>query len=616
MTTSFTPLAPWAPRSTLPSWRHVASAVSVSLALVLSACGGGGVVTVDAPATAVSISSPRTLDPEFMARKAVAYSPFRSNNRDTETITAAMVKEDMELLVKGNFRLIRLFDSSDAVSRLTLQVIHDNNFDIKVMLGAYVSSDKYASAADKPGIATKNQAELARTVALANEFKSSVLAVSIGNETMVSWSFNPIDPTVMGGYIASVRSQITQPITTDDNWALFATPPKAITDNIDFASMHTYAELDSVFTASLWDWKQAGVSTDLDANGVPARAAAMMKAAIDHAKKDYQSVRNALDSKGLSAMPVVIGETGWNAVNLGSLSYRAHPVNQKLYYQALDDWGLQSRFGGGPSKIFYFEAFDEPWKGGDDKWGLFNVNRQARYVVQNLNPASTTWVYEPGAYTLADAVYYKPLVKGAAVTAARYTAYADTTVAGSVNVFPNLAFNAFGGGSGPTAAVPQVATAAAPADGPNGIEITPNPDTFGWGVVLNLKDTTQADDLTNFAAGTLHFSIQTTYPGKIEVGFSTGASATTDAFDVWMPLATGQYGYANDGAWHDVAIPVKDLIPFGAKGFGMNNSPDAVLDLSKVTIPFVIADRYDHTGKDQKSGIRTKLNIDAIYWTR
>lgn len=599
-------------------------ALPMVVALMLSSCGGGGTVSVNTPASSVSASEPRALDAEFSARKAVSYSPFRSSNRDTETITAAMIKQDLDLLLLGNFRLIRLFDSSDRVAKLTLQVIRDNKLDMKVMLGAYVASDKYASAANKPGIATYNQAELARVVALANEFRSIVLAVSVGNETMVSWSFHPISPIVMAGYLRTVRSQIAQPITTDDNWAFYANAPKVITDTIDFVAMHTYAELDSVFNAKLWDWKQVGVSAALDPNNFPARATAMMNAAMAATKSDYNAVRAALDRKGLSGMPIVIGETGWNAEDVGALSYRAHPVNQKIYFQALNDWNASSRAGAGPANIFYFEAFDEPWKGGDDKWGLFNLNRQARYVIQNLNPPSANWVYAgtekvpniPLVYTSADALYYQPLVKNSAVVASPYTAYGDTVVAGGVNVFPALAFNAFGGPGGPTARITPLAGSAAPNDGPNGMEITPVPADYGWGVLLNVKDTLTAEDLTNFAAGTLHFSIQTTYAGKIEVGFSTGFTATTDQFDVWMPLSSGQYGYVNDGTWRQVSIPIRDLLPFGAQGFGMNNSPDAFLDMSKVTNPFVIADRYIQTGKDAKSGITTKINIDSIYWTK
>ncbi len=609
-------------RQLLGAWRV---ALVIAAAALLSACGGGGEVVVDPPKSAVSVIAPRALDPEFLARKAVSYSPFRTAmnvaDRDTEVITSIMVKQDLDLLVLGNFKLIRLFDSSDKVAKLVLEVIRDNNLDIKVMLGAYMQGDAFATAAAKPGIAAYNQAEMARCVALANNFRSIVLAVSVGNETMVSWSFNPINPLVMGTYLATVRSQITQPVTTDDNWALYADPPKAVTDNIDFVAMHTYPELDSVFNPVLWDWKQLGVSTALGVDGVPQRATAMMNAAIARAQYEYQAVRDAFDRKGLSSMPIVIGETGWNAVNVGVLSFRAHPVNQKMYFNALANWRQTARTtGAGPANIFYFEAFDEPWKGGDDKWGLFNVSRQARLVIQNLNPPSVDWVYEPGAFTGADALFFKPLVPNPVIAANRYTVFGDAVVPGAVNVFPTLSIKTFArnNGIGVTAAVPLTVGAAEPADGGTGIEISPTPETYGWGVVVNLANTALAEDMSNFSGGTLNFSIKTLYPGKIEIGFSTGSKATTDLFDVIMPLSPGQFGYLNDGQWHQVSIPISALIPFGAKGFGddLKNSPDAVLDLSKVTIPFLIADRYDRTGKDQSSGITTKLNVDAIFWTK
>ena len=50
--------------------------------------------------------------------------------------------------------------------------------------------------------------------------------------------------------------------------------------------------------------------------------------------------------------------------------------------------------------LLYFEAFDEPWKQGDDKWGLFTVERKARYVVRSLYPSS---LWDAGTFTDADA---------------------------------------------------------------------------------------------------------------------------------------------------------------------------------------------------------------------
>ena len=41
-----------------------------------------------------------------------------------------------------------------------------------------------------------------------------------------------------------------------------------------------------------------------------------------------------------------------------------------------------------------------------------------------------------------------------------------------------------------------------------------------------------------------------------------------------------------------------------------------MFDLTKVTNPFVIADRYAVTGKAQGSNITTKVQIDAIYWAK
>ena len=240
--------------------------------------------------------------------------------------------------------------------------------------GAYVQSDRYASDADKPGIAAYNEAELARTVTLANEFADIVLAVSIGNETMVSWSFNRIAPETMAGYIVKVRGQITQPVTTDDNYAFWASAPNVITDVVDYAALHTYPELDTVFDATLWDWRQKSVPE-------ATRAAAMMDGAIAEARRQYGLARNHLDAKGLSYLPIIIGETGWNAVDVGRQAFRAHPVNQKMYLDRLQTWATEGRNGNGPKAIFYFEAFDEPWKQGDDKWGLFNA---ARFAAMNL----------------------------------------------------------------------------------------------------------------------------------------------------------------------------------------------------------------------------------------
>ena len=348
----------------------------------------------------------------------MAYSPYRTAaneaGRAAEVITPAMIKQDLDLLLQAGFGLIRVFDSDQKVATQTLEVIRTNRLDMKMQLGLYVAGDD-----------VYNQNEIKRGVALANSYKDIVLGVSVGNETMVSWSFHKVEPTVMRRYLKQVRDQITQPVTTNDNYAFWKETDATITDVIDYAALHTYPELDTVFVPEpgLFDWRLKDVPE-------AQRAAAMMDAAIGEARYQYGLARSHLDRLGRADIPIVIGETGWNAVNTGSLKFRAHPVNQKMYVDRLQAWAAEGRAGNGPKNIFYFEAFDEPWKQGDDKWGLFNVQRQARYVVKDYFPAAQWAVgdaIEPAtaSLTAASAIFWKAPVINAAVTQNRYVIFAD-----------------------------------------------------------------------------------------------------------------------------------------------------------------------------------------------
>jgi exo-beta-1,3-glucanase (GH17 family) len=567
------------------------------LAALVASCGGGGGV----PYTGVTI---RPLSTDFTSRKAVAYSPYRTAANEAglaaEVITKAMIKEDLDLLLAAGFRAIRLFDSSDKVAKQTLEVIRDNNLNIKVQLGAFVLGSSEAAS----------RAEIARCVALANAFPTIVLAVSVGNETMVSWAFNRITPALMAEYIRSVRSQIQQPVTTDDNYAFWADAPTIITDQIDYAALHTYANLDTWFDPKRWEWKR---------KDVPAaqRAVAMMDAAMAETRRQYQEARDFLDKKGLSYIPIIVGETGWNAVDVGRQNFRAHPVNQKMYLDRLQAWAAEGRAGGNaPKQVFYFEAFDEPWKQGDDKWGLFNVQRQARYAVQALNPpgatfGSATWVYEPviaandanadGVYTDADAIYFKPPVVNAAVAATKYTLYSDLP-AGASEVRPTgLRWDAFDGN---TAAAPEVSGVFGPGDASNSLRIAPQPASYGWGL-LRQSPTGVTENLSAFAAtGRVNFLVSTTYPGKIEIGIATDTQ-DREGQEAYLQLSPGDYGYCNTGAWCSVSIPLSAFAAVNPK-----------IDLSLVTLRFVIADRYAFTGKANNAGITTPIFIDAIHWSR
>ena len=213
-----------------------------------------------------------------------------------------------------------------------------------------------------------------------------------------------------------VRKRVKQPITTDDSWLPFmlekdgATDYKDVIDVArvsDFLSLHAYAFSDAYYDS--WDYKLENVPEAM-------RAEAMMDAAFAYTKESIRGVRETLAAKGVS-LPIVIGEAGWkdrtpfvpgkdpdeDAIEY----YFADPLNQKVFFDDLESWVYGAgKDADSPLAAFYFEAFDEPWKGewGDDGWGLFDVDRKAKYLMWEKFPDLKPAGAEPPAP--GSAAYY------------------------------------------------------------------------------------------------------------------------------------------------------------------------------------------------------------------
>jgi exo-beta-1,3-glucanase (GH17 family) len=581
----------------------------LSVSVLLSSCGGGGEVPFPQP------GGLRPLSADFTTRKAINYSPFRTDNRDTEVVTRENLLEDLGLLAQGGFTLLRTFDSSDAVARQLLEIIRDNRLNIKVQLGIFIATTTTTGDQLEANLAF-NSAEVARGIALANEFPSIVIAVSVGNETL---AFGRSTPAEMAEYLAQVRGSIQQPLTTNDVWDAFAPGPGTpgmsanVINLLDYVSMHTYPILYATPNYyNPWDYEQQDVPE-------AQRAAAMMDAAVQVVKDNHAAVRKHLEGLGLFTLPIVIGESGWKAVATSdALTYLAHPVNQKMYLDRMNAWVEAERQTGGPLAFFYFEAFDEPWKAtanpnfNDDNWGLFNVERQARCAIQSLYPQSQ---WADGDCSLSEAVFF-PTVISQEITADRYTIYADLPTEGEQVVTPSIPFPPdlvngrgwFGFDNPPNAFAGEGEDATFAFEGPHYVEVATcdpastcgGPDAYGWGM---LATNSTRVDLNQFgASGRLNFSIKTTYPGKLMFGFDT--TATGAVFVVADNNNADGYGYVNDGQWHQVSIPIADFVAAGG-----------VFDLTKVTSAFIIADIYDRTGNTAR-GDTTKVFIDAVFWSK
>ncbi len=353
----------------------------------------------------------RPLPAVYSTGKAINYSAYRTAEgpKALEVPTDAQILQDLGLLQTAGFNLLRLFGAeppaTDVVAEKILRLAAQNHPEMKFQLGLALGG--LTSCSD-----TKNDANISYLISKLAKYPN-VVAISVGNETSFYSKFMPLP--CLESYIRTIRSQVTQPVTTDDDWTFYAgksggggdrvpVKPDTILPLIDFAAIHMYP-----ISYTVWDWQQTGVSAG------PARAKAMMETSLVAAKEWFNEVvkYKYVGPGGVTVsvgdtMPIIVGETGWKARQTNPASdierYAALQPNVKWYYDLL--YGAPGRYpswrgsAGGPPTIFYFVAFDEQWKGIDDGWGLWDLGRNARYALCGTpaGPACKADVYEGAGY--------------------------------------------------------------------------------------------------------------------------------------------------------------------------------------------------------------------------
>jgi exo-beta-1,3-glucanase (GH17 family) len=296
---------------------------------------------------------------------AIAYSGFRAGQHPDRGNGAvnpsrAEILEDLEILVAHDFGLIRLYDSG-ANTMNTLELIRERDLPIKVLLGMWLeaefSNHEGCSWCDEPipdaelaENTRRNVAEVARGIDLARRFDDIVVAVNVGNEALVSWNDHMVPLENVIAYVRQVKGAIEQPVTVADNYVWWIEDGAPLVAEVDFIGVHTYPA-----------WEEKTIDE-----------------ALDYTIENMEGVHEAHPNK-----PVAILEAGWATVAI-EFGDRANEADQARYYRELQDWATKSNV-----TIFFFEAFDEPWKGNPDAplgaekhWGIFNVDRTPKLLLQ------------------------------------------------------------------------------------------------------------------------------------------------------------------------------------------------------------------------------------------
>lgn len=283
-------------------------------------------------------------------RRGIGYGPHREGQKPGgPDPTPTQIREDLELIAK-RWQMLRFYGSRGPAETI-LRTIREQELPLSVVVGAWIAPD------DEP----ENQAEVEAAIALAKSYPEEVIAVAVGNETQIAWSGHRSDREDLIRYLRRVREAVTQPVTTADDYNFWNKPEShAVADEIDFILLHAYA---------MWNGQR-------------------LEQAVPWTETTVASIRN--EHPGI---PIALGETGWatelnpDGDEVKHIKAPAGEAQQKTFFDAFSHWADEAGL-----PYFYFEAFDEPWKGSDDPrevekhWGLYHVDRTPKAALKGATP--------------------------------------------------------------------------------------------------------------------------------------------------------------------------------------------------------------------------------------
>ena len=342
-------------------------------------------------------------DPHF---RAISYGGYRETTRDIQP-TIAQLKEDMRILQAMGVRLLRTYNVHYDEAANLLQAIRelrsdDPDFEMYLMLGAWIDA-KNAWTEEPERLrdqdAPRNAVEIARAVELAQQYPEIIKIIAVGNEAMVHWAQEYwVEPRIILNWVKHLqelkaRGELpsTLWITSSDDFASWGgggseyhnEDLNALIEAVDFISMHTYPMHNTHYNPEFWGVREEEEDlSDLE------KIHNAMDRALDLAQRQYQAVVDYMRSIGVDK-PVHIGETGWTTISnefYGEGGANAiDEYKAGLYYRGIRDWSEANGIS-----VFYFEAFDEPWKdaenplGSENHFGLINLRAQAKFALWPL----------------------------------------------------------------------------------------------------------------------------------------------------------------------------------------------------------------------------------------
>jgi len=282
--------------------------------------------------------------------QAIAYSGYRNGQHPDSNIypSHTEVLEDLKILEK-NWKIIRTY-GADQHTADVLEIIEREKINIKVLLGIWLYGE--------PERTEDNRVQINKGIELTNKYKDVIIAVNVGNESQIHWSDHKVPGDKLISYIKEVQSKVKVPVTTADTWDYWTNLEISakVIKAVDFLAVHIYP---------IWG------NVDIDRG---------LKVTTD----TYDSLIALIPDK-----KIIITEAGWATYTEGELHApkAGDEVKQERYFNELMQWSKENKV-----IVFWFEAFDEPWKGTGTEgyWGLFTEGRKVKLTMHKYYPELKT----------------------------------------------------------------------------------------------------------------------------------------------------------------------------------------------------------------------------------
>ena len=211
-------------------------------------------------------------NPDYLA---ISYGGYREASRENQP-SLAQLKEDLKILHAMGIRILRTYNLQLPHSSNILKAIKeiqntDADFEMYVMLGAWIDCQgAWTQQEPNHDIENKenNTSEIAKAIALANQYPEIVKIIAVGNEAMVHWATSYfVRPAVILKWVSYLQKQKKAGnlpeslwITSSDNFASWGgggpeyhnEDLQKLIAMVDYISVHTYPFHDTHYNANFW----------------------------------------------------------------------------------------------------------------------------------------------------------------------------------------------------------------------------------------------------------------------------------------------------------------------------------------------------------------------------